>query len=70
MIIIGGPKSSNTHKLYEISKKNCKNAIKIETVKELYNINFDNINKVGVMAGASTPDESINDVVNYLKERK
>lgn len=70
MIIIGGPKSSNTHKLYEISKKNCKNAIKIETVKELYNINFENINKVGVMAGASTPDESINDVVNYLKERK
>ena len=70
MIIIGGPKSSNTHKLYEISKKNCKNAIKIETVKELYNINFNNINKVGVMAGASTPDESIEDVINYLKERK
>ena len=70
MIIIGGPKSSNTYKLYEISKKNCKNAIKIETVKELYNMNFENINKVGVMAGASTPDESINDVVNYLKERK
>ena len=70
MIIIGGPKSSNTHKLYEISKKNCKNAIKIETVKELYDINFDNINKVGVMAGASTPEESINDVINYLKERK
>lgn len=70
MIIIGGTKSSNTHKLYEIAKKNCSNAIKIETVKELYNINFNNINKVGVMAGASTPDESINDVVNYLKERK
>ena len=70
MIIIGGPKSSNTNKLYEISKQNCKNAIKIETVKELYNINFNNINKVGVMAGASTPDESIEDVINYLKERK
>ena len=70
MIIIGGPKSSNTNKLYEISKQNCKNAIKIETVKELYDINFDNINKVGVMAGASTPEESINDVINYLKERK
>lgn len=70
MIIIGGIKSSNTNKLYEISKQNCKNAIKIETVKELYNINFDNINKVGVMAGASTPDESIEDVINYLKERK
>lgn len=70
MIIIGGIKSSNTNKLYEISKQNCKNAIKIETVKELYNINFNNINKVGVMAGASTPDESIEDVINYLKERK
>ena len=70
MIIIGGIKSSNTNKLYEISKQNCKNAIKIETVKELYNINFNNINKVGVMAGDSTPDESIEDVINYLKERK
>ncbi len=35
MIIIGGKNSSNTKKLYEISKQNCKNSICIETVDEL-----------------------------------
>ena len=30
---------------------------------------FANINKIGVMAGASTPQESIEEVINYLKER-
>ena len=69
MVIIGGKKSSNTNKLYEIAQRNCKNAIKIEEVSELYNENFANINKIGVMAGASTPQESIEEVINYLKER-
>ena len=70
MVIIGGKKSSNTNKLYEIAQKNCKNAIKIEEVSELYDKDFANINKIGVMAGASTPQESIEEVINYLKERK
>lgn len=69
MIIIGGKKSSNTNKLYEIAKKNCDKAIKIEEVSELYNEDLANINKIGVMAGASTPQESIEEVINYLKER-
>lgn len=69
MVIIGGKKSSNTNKLYEIAQKNCKNAIKIEEVSELYDKEFANINKIGVMAGASTPQESIEEVINYLKER-
>lgn len=69
MVIIGGKKSSNTNKLYEISQKNCKKAIKIEEVSELYNEDLDNISKIGVMAGASTPKESIEEVIKYLKER-
>lgn len=69
MIIIGGPKSSNTNKLYDIAQQNCKQTIKIEKVSELYNMDFNNINKIGVMAGASTPKESIEEVINYLKER-
>ena len=70
IIIIGGKKSSNTNKLYEISQKNCKRAIKIEEVTELYNEDLKNISKIGVMAGASTPKTSIEAVINYLKERK
>ena len=69
MVIIGGKNSSNTVKLYEISSKNCKDAIHIETKKELENIDFSNINKVGVMAGASTPKKSIDEVIEYLNKR-
>lgn len=66
MIIIGGKNSSNTKKLYEVAKKNCKNTILIETVKEL-EIKAP-IEKVGIMAGASTPKESIEEVVEFLNQ--
>ena len=68
MIIIGGKNSSNTRKLYEISEKNCKNAIHIETKDELKNIDFSNYKKIGIMAGASTPKSSIAGVKEYLNE--
>ncbi len=66
MIIIGGKHSSNTKRLYEISLDICKNSYMIETVEELTE-DFSVYSKVGVMAGASTPQEIIDDVVNYLK---
>lgn len=69
MVIIGGKNSSNTIKLYEISKKNCKRAIHIETKEELENVDFSKASKVGVMAGASTPKKSINEVIEYLNKR-
>ena len=65
MIIIGGKNSSNTEKLYNIAKSNCENTIWIETKDEIHEI--ENVSKVGIMAGASTPKESIMDVVEYIK---
>ena len=61
MIIIGGKNSSNTKKLYELSLNYCKDTFIIETDFSVYN-------KVGVMAGASTPKESIIEVIEYLKK--
>jgi len=71
MIIIGGKNSSNTRKLYEISIKNCENVISVET-KEDIDINFiKQFEKIGLMAGASTPTQSINDIVDFIeKEQK
>ena len=68
MIIIGGRKSSNTHKLYEIAKENGKKAIVIETKNELPLQELKQVHKIGIMAGASTPKESIQDVIELLKE--
>lgn len=68
MIIIGGKKSSNTKELFIISKKYCNNSYLIQTATELKNIKFGNEDKIGIMAGASTPKESINEVIEYLKK--
>ena len=67
MIIIGGKKSSNTNKLYQISCNNCTNALMIEDENELELERFKKCNKIGVMAGASTPEETINAVIDRLK---
>ena len=67
MIIIGGANSSNTKKLYEIGKANCKNCVCIETADELDLSTINKYEKVGVMAGASTPQELIEEVVNLIK---
>ena len=67
MIIIGGKNSSNTKKLYEIASEYCKDTICIETKNELDKTQFKNIETTGIMAGASTPQKSIDEVLNFLK---
>lgn len=68
MIIIGGKNSSNTKKLYEVSKENCKNVLSIETKDDL-DIDFvKNFKNAGIIAGASTPDYVIQDVISTLSK--
>ena len=67
MIIIGGKNSSNTKELAKIAENNCENVYLIETVEEIKNIDFSNNEKIGIMAGASTPKEVINEVKTYLE---
>ena len=67
MIIIGGKNSSNTRELVNVAKEECENVYSIETAEELKKIDFDNIDKVGIMAGASTPKESITEIEEFLK---
>lgn len=66
MIIIGGKNSSNTKKLYEIAKENCENTYIVETKDELELEKLKKCDRIGIMAGASTPDESINEVISAL----
>lgn len=69
MIIIGGKNSSNTKKLYDIAKENCKHTFIIETKDEIEKSQIQDFEKIGIMAGASTPKESIDEVINKIKER-
>ncbi|MCI8760311.1 MAG: 4-hydroxy-3-methylbut-2-enyl diphosphate reductase [Clostridia bacterium] len=68
MIVIGGKNSSNTKKIYEIAKKNCEHTILIENAEEL-NLKTENIRKIGIMAGASTPKESIDEVITAIQAK-
>ena len=67
MIIIGGKNSSNTRELVNVAKEECENVYSIETAKKIKKIDFSNIDKVGIMAGASTPKESITEIEEFLK---
>lgn len=66
MIIIGGKNSSNTKKLYEVAISVCPNTYLVETYKELDFNELKKYNNIGIMAGASTPKSSIDEVVNNL----
>lgn len=60
MIIIGGKNSSNTRKLYDISSEFCTNTLICENISDLdVSKVFGNI---GIMAGASTPKNVIDEV--------
>ena len=68
MIIVGGKHSSNSNKLYELSKKYCDKTYFMETEDELNINDFKEIKKLGIMAGASTPQKSIQKIVEKLQE--
>lgn len=67
MIVIGGTHSSNTRKLYEICNEKCENTFFIQTLDDL-NLDLpDSVRLVGITAGASTPNNIIEEVQNYVR---
>ena len=67
MIVIGGRNSSNTQKLFEICKKECKNTYYIQTVKDLDLKGLKSVDNVGITAGASTPNKIIEEVQKNVR---
>lgn len=62
-VVIGGKNSSNTNKLYEIASQYCE-TVKIERKEDMPAL-F-NYKKIGLSSGASTPAETIEEVINYM----
>ncbi len=67
VLIIGGFHSSNTQKLFELSKKYCPESHHIETAEQLDFKWLEDVETLGISAGASTPDWIINDVIKKIK---
>jgi len=67
MIVIGGHHSSNTQKLYEICEQECENTYFIQTLDDLQLELPESVRLVGITAGASTPNNIIEEVQNYVR---
>ena len=70
MLIIGGRNSANTNKLFELCKDKGVAAYLVENSSELKKEWFTGIARVGITAGASTPDWIIEEVVRSMEEIK
>lgn len=68
VVVIGGKNSSNSQKLYEIAKKYCKKAYFIENKQNLPLQEMQFYNTIGVVAGASTPEHLIEEVIANMSE--
>ena len=67
MIVIGDRHSSNTQKLFEICKKACNNTYYIQTLVDLDLNLLESVETVGITAGASTPNNIIEEVQNNVR---
>ena len=67
MIVIGDKHSSNTQKLFEICKGACKDTYYIQTLDDLDLNQLGSVETVGITAGASTPNNIIEEVQNNVR---
>ncbi|MFP4081768.1 MAG: 4-hydroxy-3-methylbut-2-enyl diphosphate reductase [Candidatus Aminicenantes bacterium] len=67
LFIVGGKNSSNTHKLYQISKRILPQTFFIEKAEQITPEMIRGAKKIGLSGGASTPPEAIHEAVQKIK---
>ncbi len=68
MIVIGGAHSNNTHELVRTCGRHCARVHHVQTAADLREEWFFGVETVGVTAGTSTPDSSIEDIERWLHD--
>lgn len=68
MLVIGSYTSANSKRLTQLSLERNKRSYQVTSASDLKTEMFNNCKSVGISAGASTPDEIIEEVVNKIKE--
>lgn len=64
LLVLGSPNSSNTRRLAEVAP--CR-AFRAGTLDEVKALDFAGVARLGITAGASTPETFVTEVVQYLK---
>jgi len=67
-IVVGDKMSSNTGKLYKLASAKS-NSIMVESLNELKNYDFKNINTINITSGASTPSDVVDEIISFLKSK-
>lgn len=67
MIVLGGKKSSNTKKLAEVAGLYCENVYLIQSIQDIEYNYLKKFKKIGITAGASTPDTVIKEAVSSME---
>ena len=73
MIVLGGRNSSNTAKLYEICCEHCENTYWIDRPDQIPSDVYEKAlssERIGITAGASTPEEMIREVIQNMTEKE
>ena len=68
MVVIGDRTSSNTQELVEICRAHCLEVIRVENAEDISLFDFSGANRIGITAGASTPDWIIKEVKGKMSE--
>ena len=67
MIVIGSFTSANSKRLTQLSLQRNKNSFQVTCADDINELWFDGVESVGISAGASTPDNLIEDVIAKVK---
>lgn len=68
MIIIGSFTSANSKRLTQLALERNPNSYQVTNVSDIKTDWFKNVETVGISAGASTPDNIIQDVIQHVKK--
>jgi 4-hydroxy-3-methylbut-2-enyl diphosphate reductase len=70
LLVIGAPNSSNSVRLVEVAERaGCTNSVLIQRASDMPWHRLDGARTVGITAGASAPEQLVNEVVDALRSR-
>ncbi|WP_446010713.1 4-hydroxy-3-methylbut-2-enyl diphosphate reductase [Candidatus Electrothrix sp.] len=69
ILVVGSKNSSNSNRLREVAEKNKTTAFLIDHAEEIDQAWLENIQRIGITAGASAPEYLVTELVTWLRDR-
>ena len=70
LIVVGAPNSSNSLRLVEVAERaGCPKSLLLQRAREILWMDFEGVTTLGVTAGASAPEELVDEIIDAFRER-